>query len=247
MKLRADIALVEQGLAPTRARAQALILAGKVYCGDRRVEKSGIALAEGAILTVKGLDPYVSRGGHKLAGALKTLAVTVTDLVAVDVGASTGGFTDCLLQHGARLVYAVDVGHGQLAEKLRQDPRVVSMERTNARDLTPAHFPEAIQLVVVDASFIGIEKLMPAIAGIAVPGTRLLALIKPQFEAGREEATRGRGVISDPQVREAAIERGRAAVRDHGFRLIGECDSEVRGPKGNLERFVFGERLLLPA
>jgi 23S rRNA (cytidine1920-2'-O)/16S rRNA (cytidine1409-2'-O)-methyltransferase len=158
------------------------------------------------------------------------------------VGASTGGFTDCLLQHGASRVYAVDVGHGQLAEKLRQDPRVVIRDRTNARHLTSESFPEPIQLTVVDASFISLDKLLPAIADFAAPGSRLLALIKPQFEVGREEATRSRGVVSDQAVRQQAIARALEGVAAVGFHVLGDCPCRVPGPKGNVEHFVLAQR-----
>lgn len=242
MKLRADVALVERALAASRAQAQALILAGRVYSGERRIEKSGELVPEGAELVVRGGPRFVSRGGDKLEGALGDLGVDVTGAVVVDVGASTGGFTDCVLQHGAARVYAVDVGHGQLAHELRDDPRVTVMERTNARHLDAGSFPEPITLVVVDASFIGIDKLMPAIAKMLGPGGRLLALVKPQFEAGREAARRARGVIKDPAVRAAAIGEARAAIAAAGFALDGECDSRVAGPKGNVERFVLATR-----
>jgi 23S rRNA (cytidine1920-2'-O)/16S rRNA (cytidine1409-2'-O)-methyltransferase len=242
MKTRADVALVEQGLAPTRARAQALILAGRVFWGERRVEKAGFQLPADAPLQVRGGDRFVSRGGLKLEGALDTMGLDPRDLVAVDVGASTGGFTDCLLQRGARRVYAVDVGHGQLADKLRKDPRVVVMERTNARHLDRDSFTEPIDLVVVDASFISIDKLVDAIADFVANGGLLLALVKPQFEAGRSEASRGKGVIRDPLTREAAIERARSAIEQAGFAIEQECDSRVHGPKGNVERFVLARR-----
>ncbi|GMV15438.1 MAG: TlyA family RNA methyltransferase [Polyangiaceae bacterium] len=243
MKLRADVALVERALAASRTQAQALILAGRVFSGERRVEKAGELLADDAELQVRGAPRFVSRGGDKLEGALTELAVDVADQVVLDIGASTGGFTDCVLQHGASRVYAVDVGHGQLAQKLRADPRVVVMERTNARHLSAASFPEPIGLVVVDASFIGIEKLMPAISAILPRAGRLLALVKPQFEAGRDAARRARGVIRDPEVRSAAIAEARAAIEAAGFDVLSECDSRVAGPKGNVERFVLATRL----
>ncbi|MBI3201707.1 MAG: TlyA family RNA methyltransferase [Myxococcales bacterium] len=238
MKLRADVLLVERALAGSRTQARALILAGRVYSGERRVEKAGETLAEDADLSVRGGPRYVSRGGDKLEGALADLEVEVSGSVVVDVGASTGGFTDCVLAHGASEVFAVDVGHGQLAQKLRDDPRVVVMERTNARHLTADSFPKSIELVVVDASFIGLDKLMPAIAAILPAGGRLLALIKPQFEAGREAVRRGRGVIRDPEIRRAAIAGAKAAIEAAGFEIRGECDCRVPGPKGNVECFV---------
>lgn len=242
-KERADLLLVSRGLAPSRAKAQALILAGRVYVGERRVEKSGETLDSTVELLVRETNRFVSRGGDKLAGALEALALRVDDLVCVDIGASTGGFTDCLLQSGATRVYAVDVGHGQLAQSLRSDSRVVVMERTNARDLDDRSFPEPIQLVVVDASFIGLGKLLPAIRAILPVGASLLALIKPQFEVGREAARRTKGVIKDPEMRERAIEDVRASIRAHGFDLLGECDSTLPGPKGNVEHFVHARRV----
>ena len=239
---RADELLVARGLLPSRSKAQAYILGGRVWSGDRRIEKAGQLLAVDAPLDVKMGPRFVSRGGEKLEGALQTLGVDPARAVCVDVGASTGGFTDCLLQHGATKVYAVDVGHGQLDPKLRRDPRVVTMERTNARDLVREAFSEPIALVVVDASFIGLEKLLPALARLLRSGGRLLALVKPQFEAGRREAQRGRGVIRDPAVRESAIARVRSAIASSGFELVAECDSCLPGPKGNLERFVLARR-----
>jgi 23S rRNA (cytidine1920-2'-O)/16S rRNA (cytidine1409-2'-O)-methyltransferase len=241
-KTRADIRLVELGLVESRTRAQARILAGQVFFGTRRIDKAGDQVPEDAQLSVTELERYCSRGGRKLEGALLELQVDVAGLVAVDVGASTGGFTDCLLQHGAARVYAVDVGHGQLAEKLRQDARVVIMDRTNARHLTRASFPEPVALGVVDASFISLDKLLPAIAEFLPGGGRLLALIKPQFEVGREEATRGRGVISDEAVRADAIARALSAVTAAGFDVLGECPCRVPGPQGNVEHFVLARR-----
>ncbi len=226
----------------SRTRAQARILAGQVFLDTRRIEKAGELVAEDAELRVTELERYCSRGGRKLEGALKDLAVDVTGVVAVDVGASTGGFTDCLLQHGAAKVYAVDVGHGQLAEKLRRDARVAVMDRTNARTLEPSSFPEPIQLCVVDASFISLDKLLPAIAGFLPPGARLLALIKPQFEVGREEATRSRGVISDPALRGAAVADALADVASAGFTLLADAPCRVPGPQGNVEHFVLAAR-----
>jgi 23S rRNA (cytidine1920-2'-O)/16S rRNA (cytidine1409-2'-O)-methyltransferase len=241
-KQRADVLLVERGLAPSRARAQALILAGRVFSAERRIEKSGETLAADGALEVRGGSRFVSRGGDKLDAALDALEVKVTDVTAVDVGASTGGFTDCLLQRGARQIYAVDVGRGQLAQKLRDDARVVVRERVNARHLDATAFPELIDFVVVDASFIGLDKLLPAIARVLAPGGRLLALVKPQFEAGRDAARRARGVIRDPAVRDAAIASARDAVIAAGFEVLGECDSAVPGPKGNVERFLLALR-----
>jgi 23S rRNA (cytidine1920-2'-O)/16S rRNA (cytidine1409-2'-O)-methyltransferase len=242
MKTRADLLLVEQGLAGTRAQAQSLLLAGRVYWGERRIDKAGTQLPREAELELRGADRYVSRGGIKLEGALRTLAIPVSGRTCADIGASTGGFTDCLLQHGASKVYAVDVGQGQLADRLRIDSRVVVRERTNARNLAPGDFAERIDLMVVDASFIGIEKLLPALASVLTAGAQLLVLVKPQFEAGREQARKGRGVIRDPEIRQAAIDGARAAILGAGFELLGACDSSLPGPKGNLEHFVWATR-----
>jgi 23S rRNA (cytidine1920-2'-O)/16S rRNA (cytidine1409-2'-O)-methyltransferase len=243
-KARADQLLVDRGLAPSRARAQAAILAGQVFSGDARVDKPGDRLDQGAPLHVVARSRFVSRGGDKLDRALAALGGfdDLTGRVALDVGASTGGFTDCLLQRGARLVYAVDVGRAQLHERLRADPRVAARERTNARDLAAADFSETIGLAVVDASFIGIDKLVPALARVLPAGGELVALVKPQFEAGRAEVARGRGVIRDEAVRERAIEGARAAIVAGGFVVVGEVDSEVAGPKGNVERFIHARR-----
>jgi 23S rRNA (cytidine1920-2'-O)/16S rRNA (cytidine1409-2'-O)-methyltransferase len=238
VKVRADLLLVERGLAASRAQAQAMLLAGRVFSGERRVDKSGTLLPADAAITVRETDRYVSRGGTKLEGALDDMNVDVAAVTALDIGASTGGFTDCLLQRGARRVYAVDVGHAQLAEKLRRDPRVVSMERTNARHLTRAAFPERIELVVVDASFIGLPKLLPAIVDILDGAGRLLALIKPQFEVGREQARRHRGVITDPELRQQAIDSVLAEISAQGLLVLGTADSKLPGPKGNREAFV---------
>jgi 23S rRNA (cytidine1920-2'-O)/16S rRNA (cytidine1409-2'-O)-methyltransferase len=241
-KIRLDALLVERGLVPTRSVAVGCILAGRVYSGDRRLDKPGTALDREVPLAVRELPRYVSRGGVKLEGALLALGLDVQSRVWLDVGASTGGFTDCLLQHGAARVYAVDVGRGQLAEKLRQDPRVINRESTNARNLTRADFPEPIGGVVVDASFIGLGKLLPALAQVLSPGGWLLAMIKPQFEAGRELAREHRGVISDTALRASIIESVTREVAQHGFRVLGSCDSTLAGPKGNLEHFVHAER-----
>jgi 23S rRNA (cytidine1920-2'-O)/16S rRNA (cytidine1409-2'-O)-methyltransferase len=243
---RADVLLVERELCPTRARAQALIMAGRVFSGEIRIEKAGSLVAKDAPLVVRGDDnPYVSRGGLKLQGALDAFIPHGLDpagKVALDVGASTGGFTDCLLMRGATRVYAVDVGWGQLHEKLRVDPRVVVRERENARELDRASFPEPIALVVVDASFIGIGSLMPAIARVLDVGGELCAMVKPQFEVGRDEAKRSRGVIKDEGIRSAAIESATAAIESAGFDVIASVDSTLPGPKGNVERFVYARR-----
>ncbi len=242
-RARADALLVARGLAPSRAQAQALIMAGAVTSADRRIDKPGALLDETAPLAVAARPRFVSRGGDKLDFALGALGVEVAGLVCPDVGASTGGFTDCLLQRGAARVYAVDVGYGQLAEKLRKDPRVDPRERVNARDLQPTDFAPPPDLVVVDASFIGLGKLIAAIARVLPAGGILVALVKPQFEAGREAASRGRGVIRDEDTRLAAIAGARRAVEDAGFTVLGEVDSAVHGPRGNVERFLHARRV----
>ena len=242
-RVRADALLVSRGLAASRAQAQALIMAGEVTSGERRVDKPGALLAEGAPLAVASRPRFVSRGGDKLDFALGALGVEVAGRICLDVGASTGGFTDCLLQRGAARVYAVDVGYGQLAEKLRKDPRVDVRERVNARDLAPGDLSPPPDLVVIDASFIGIGKLIGAVARLLPAGGELCALVKPQFEAGREAASRGRGVIRDEGVRLAAIADARAAIEAAGFVVLGEADSAVHGPKGNVERFVRARKL----
>jgi 23S rRNA (cytidine1920-2'-O)/16S rRNA (cytidine1409-2'-O)-methyltransferase len=242
-KRRIDLILVERELAPTRAQAQALILAGKVFTGDRRIDKAGTELDPSIELIVREPERFVSRGGHKLEGALDALGCHVEGAVCADVGASTGGFTDCLLQRGASKVYAIDVGHGQLAHKLASDPRVVVMDRANARHLTPEVFAERLDLVVVDASFISLEKLLPAIASWMTPSARLLAMIKPQFEVGRDEARKSRGVIRDASVRSAAIDHVLGAIREAGFEVHGGADSDVPGPKGNVEYFVLATKI----
>ena len=243
MKVRADQLLVTQKLAPSRAKAQALILAGKVYVGETRIDKAGALVAEDAAITVRGGDhPYVSRGGVKLAGALDSFGVDPKGKRCLDLGASTGGFTDCLLQRGAASVAAVDVGYGQLAHSLRTDPRVLVLERTNAKTLEPEQIGGACDLVVVDASFIGLGKLMDAIARNTRPGGELVALVKPQFEVGREEASKTRGVVRDPALRSRAIEAATADVRGAGFEILGTADCVIEGPKGNLEAFVHARR-----
>jgi len=243
VKVRADQLLVVRDLAPTRARAQALVLAGKVYVGETRIDKAGALLPEDAPILVRGGDhPYVSRGGVKLQGALDAFGVDPKGKRCVDLGASTGGFTDCLLQRGAASVAAVDVGYGQLAHSLRIDPRVLVLERTNARTLAPDQIGGAAELIVIDASFIGLGKLLPAVVRCLAPGGELVALVKPQFEVGREEASRSRGVVRDPEVRSRAIEGATKDVADAGLEVLGTCDSSLEGPKGNLEAFVHARR-----
>ena len=237
-KIRADQLLADRGLAESRTRAQALILAGLVYSGDRKIDKAGQPLGIDTPLTVKGRDhPWVSRGGLKLDHALTHFGWDVMGAVAIDVGSSSGGFTDVLLTRGAAKVYAVDVGHGQLAWKLREDPRVVVLERTNARHITAEHIPEPIDLVVCDASFIALEKVLPAALGLARAGARLAALIKPQFEAGRDEVGRG-GVVRDPAVHQAVCDAVVGWLGAIGWSVAGVVPSPITGPEGNIEFLV---------
>jgi 23S rRNA (cytidine1920-2'-O)/16S rRNA (cytidine1409-2'-O)-methyltransferase len=216
-----------------------------VWNAEQRVDKPGSLLPATTALRLVSGPRFVSRGGEKLEHALEAFAaagLNVSGKICVDIGAATGGFTDCLLQRGAALVHAVDVGYGQLHPRLRADPRVVVRERVNARSLTAADFAERIELVVVDASFISLGKLLAAIAAMVPAGGELVALVKPQFEAGRIEVSRGRGVIRDERVREQAIATGREAVRAGGFEVVAETDSPIRGPKGNLERLLYARR-----
>ncbi|MFS2009066.1 TlyA family RNA methyltransferase [Azospirillum sp. CT11-132] len=239
-RVRVDVALVERGLAESRAKAQALILAGLVYSETKRIDKAGDLIAAEAPLAVKGQDhPWVSRGGLKLVKGLDVFAIDPTGLTAVDVGASTGGFTDVLLTRGAAKVYAVDVGHGQLAWKLRTDPRVVVLEKTNARHLTSAEIPDPIDLVVCDASFIGLEIVLPAALALVVPGGRLVALIKPQFEVGKGRVGKG-GVVREPELHREVCDRIRAWLDAlPGWRVLDITESPITGPEGNKE-FLIG-------
>jgi 23S rRNA (cytidine1920-2'-O)/16S rRNA (cytidine1409-2'-O)-methyltransferase len=242
-RVRIDQLLVDRGLAPTRARAQSLILAGQVFVGSVRIDKAGAPVRDDAPIAVRSAaQPYVSRGGTKLAGALEAFGIEVRNLRCLDLGASTGGFTDCLLQRGAARVVAVDVGYGQLASKLRSDPRVVVMERTNARMLTPDDIDGPADLVTVDASFIGLSKLMPAVARCAQIDGTLVALVKPQFEVGRVHASRGKGVVRDETLRTEAVENAVESVRRAGFDVLGQRESVLAGPKGNREVFVWARK-----
>ena len=241
-RVRIDRLLVERGLVASRERARRLVMAGDVLVGDRPVTKPGVEVPADAEVRLRASDsPYVSRGGEKLAGALDAFGLEVRDLVALDVGASTGGFTDCLLQRGARRVIALDVGYGQLAWKLRLDPRVVVIERTNARHLTPASLPEAPDLAVIDVSFISLGAVLPAVASVVCPGGAVVALVKPQFEVGRGRVGKG-GVVRDPALRAEAVASVRAAAERLGFAVRGEAESVLPGPKGNREVFVWLER-----
>jgi 23S rRNA (cytidine1920-2'-O)/16S rRNA (cytidine1409-2'-O)-methyltransferase len=234
-KTRADQMLVDRGLAESRAKAQALILAGLVFSGERKIEKAGQALAAEAPLEVRGREhPWVSRGGTKLAHALDHFGWDVTGAVALDVGSSTGGFTDVLLQRGAARVFAVDVGTNQLAWKLRQDPRVIVHEQTNARYLTDATVTEPVDIVVCDASFISLAKVLDKAIDFAKADGRLVALVKPQFEAERGEIGKG-GVVRDPAVHERVCQAAAAWVTSRGWSVEGVVESPITGPEGNVE------------
>jgi 23S rRNA (cytidine1920-2'-O)/16S rRNA (cytidine1409-2'-O)-methyltransferase len=242
-KVRLDQLLVARGLSPSRARAQAIILAGEDTVAGTKMDKAGALVDEAAPVEVRARDhPFVSRGGVKLAGALDAFAMGVDGLACLDLGASTGGFTDCLLQRGAARVVAVDVGYGQLDYRLRRDPRVVVMERTNARTLAVDAIGGPADLTVVDASFIGIALLVPAIARCTRDGGELVALVKPQFEVGREEASRGRGVVRDEAVRRGAVEGAALAIQAEGFDVLAQHDSVLPGPRGNREVFLRARR-----
>ena len=238
-KIRADQLLVDAGLAESRARAQALILAGLVYLGDRKIEKAGQQVPADAELDVRGRDhPWVSRGGIKLAHALEAFDIDVTGFVAIDVGSSTGGFTDVLLTKGAARVYAVDSGTNQLAWKLRSDDRVIVHEQTSARILTQAHVPEPVDIIVCDASFISLAKVLEKPIGFARPGAHLVALIKPQFEAQREEVGKN-GVVRDPAVHERVCAEVRDWVVAQGWTVAGLTPSPITGPQGNIEFLLY--------
>ena len=238
-KVRADQLLVDTCQAESRARAQALILAGHVFLGEKKVEKAGQQVAPDAVLDVRGRDhPWVSRGGIKLAHAIAEYAIDVTGHVAMDVGSSTGGFTDVLLTNGAVRVYAVDSGTNQLAWKLRSDDRVVVHEQTSARILTHAHIPEPIDIIVCDASFISLAKVLERPLTFARPGAALVALIKPQFEAGREEVGKG-GVVRDPAIHQRVCDEAVAWAQGNGWSVMGVTQSPITGPQGNVEFLLY--------
>jgi 23S rRNA (cytidine1920-2'-O)/16S rRNA (cytidine1409-2'-O)-methyltransferase len=235
MKSRLDLLLVARGLAQTRQRAQAMILAGRVSVDGRRIDKAGASIDENADVRVAGpAMPYVSRGGLKLQAALEAFGIDPSGHVCLDVGASTGGFTDCLLKRGARRVYAVDVGHGQLDARLRDDPRVVLRERVNARYLDRTAIPEPAGIATVDLSFISARLVLPAVAPLLAPGGILIVLVKPQFEAGRKEVPKG-GVVKSEPVQRRVVEEIEATGRDLGLQPIGALPSPVLGARGNQE------------
>ncbi len=235
MKKRLDILALEQGLAESREKARRLIMAGQVFVGGHPQTKPGHEYPADAVLEVRGQERFVSRGGEKLEGAFAAFALDVEGLVCADIGASTGGFTDCLLQHGAAKVYAIDVGRGQLHWKLREDPRVVCIEEVNARYLAAEHLPEPPAFAVIDVSFISLTLILPALIPLLAPGAQLVTLIKPQFEAGRDQVGKG-GVVRDPEVHTQVQERIRRFGEDElALRWLGLAESPLRGPAGNVE------------
>ena len=241
-KIRVDQLLVERALAQSRSRAAALVMAGHVMIGDKKASKPGQQVAHDADITLIGKDhPWVSRGGIKLAHALEEFGIEVAGVVAMDVGSSTGGFTDVLLTNGAARVYAVDSGTNQLAWKLRSDDRVIVHEQTSARILTDVHIPEAIGIIVCDASFIGLSKVLERPLTFARPGAQLIALIKPQFEAGREEVGKG-GVIRDAKVHKRVCDEVQAWLEDSGWQVKGLTTSPITGPKGNVEFLIWAAK-----
>ena len=238
-KRRADVELVLRGLAESRTRAQALIMAGDVFSGGQRIDKAGQLLAPDAALELRRRDhPWVSRGGIKLAHALDRFGISSVGKVALDLGAATGGFTDVLLDRGARRVYAVDVGRGQLAWRLRSDPRVIVLERTNARYLSRSDVPEAAAIITCDVSFIGLETALPAALALAAPGADLVALIKPQFEVGKGEVGKG-GVVRDAALHAAVCRRIETWLAERpGWSVRGVIESPILGPRGNKEFLI---------
>ena len=240
-KSRLDLLLVERGLAETRTQAQALILAGDVFVGEQPAEKPGSLVPGDAPLRLRQKLRYVSRGGLKLEGALRQLAISVEGKICVDIGASTGGFTDCLLQAGAQRVYAIDVGRGQLHSRLAADPRVVSREGVNARYLSEADLPELVDVATVDVSFISLTQVLPAVLRRLRQGGTLIALVKPQFEVGRSKVAKG-GVVKDPVAREQAIRKIAAFLEGEGLRVLGRLDSPIAGPAGNIEVLIAATR-----
>lgn len=238
-KVRIDRLLVEKGLVSSREKAQALIMAGCVFIGDTEISKPGHAVADDVEIRIKGEDhPYVSRGGVKLAHALENFKIDVRDLVCLDVGASTGGFTDCLLQSGAKKVYAVDVGYGQLAMKLQNDPRVVIIDRQNIRFIQSDQLPDQIDIIVIDVSFISLELIFPSVISFLKDGGLVVALIKPQFEVGRELVGKG-GIVKDNSAHKLAVEKVLKSAEANGLVHIDTIDSPIEGTKGNKEFLAF--------
>jgi 23S rRNA (cytidine1920-2'-O)/16S rRNA (cytidine1409-2'-O)-methyltransferase len=238
-KDRVDIVLVERGMVSSREKARALIMAGKVTVEGKSVTKPGIQIKVDAQVSVEGeTSPYVSRGGEKIEGALRAFGIDPKGMIVMDVGASTGGFTDCILQKGAKRVYAIDVGYGQLAWRLQKDPRVISLERRNIRYLPREEVPEETDLIVIDTSFISVEKFLPHLLGFLKRGGAILSLIKPQFEVGKGEVGKG-GVVRDKALHEKVIDRISNFSRGLGLTVLGVTESPLLGPKGNREFFIY--------
>ena len=238
-KERLDVLLVEQGLAASRERAKRLIMAGQILVDEQRLDKAGTMVSAAANLRVVGEDlPYVSRGGLKLEKGMALFCVLLTDRVAADIGASTGGFTDCMLQNGAAKVYAIDVGYGQLDWKLRTDARVVNMERTNIRNVTPEMLGQLLDFASIDVAFISLDKVLPVVRRLLTSDGAVIALIKPQFEAGKERVGKN-GVVRDPQVHEDVIRQVLTVAETQGFIPAGLTFSPVKGPKGNIEYLLY--------
>lgn len=238
-KIRLDTLLVDRGLVESKTKAQAVVMAGLVFSGEKRLDKPGAQVRDDLAVEVRGQPhPWVSRGGLKLEKGLAAFEIDPTGRTAIDVGASTGGFTDVLLQGGATKVYAIDVGRGQLAWKLRSDDRVVVLEKTNARHLTTEHVSEPVDLVVCDASFISLLTVLPAALDLLTPSGHLIALIKPQFEAGREQVGKG-GVVRDPEIHQAVCEKVEIWLTELGWTVLGITESPITGPEGNVE-FLIG-------
>lgn len=239
-KIRLDQLLVEKGLAESREKAQRLILAGQVLVDGYPAPKPGQSLMPDHKIVLKEAERFVSRGGEKLEGAMENFPIDLSGKICLDIGSSTGGFTDCMLQHGAVKVYAVDVGKGQLHWKLREDPRVVLMEGVNARYLTPADLPELADFASIDTSFISLTNILPAVRTLLKPGGEIVSLIKPQFEAGKEEVDKGRGVITDPAIHEEVIFKIRTfGTEELGLEWLGLATSPLKGPKGNVEFLAY--------
>lgn len=239
MKKRLDVLVYEKGLAPSREKAKAIIMAGQVYADNQKADKCGTVYEETVNLEVRGnAMPYVSRGGYKLEKAMSSFGLDLKDKITMDIGASTGGFTDCMLQNGAKKVYSIDVGYGQLAWKLRNDERVVNLERTNMRKVTREQVPDPIDFFSVDVSFISLRLILPVARQLMADGAQAVCLIKPQFEAGREKVGK-KGVVRDPKVHEEVVESIFRFCLDNGFDVLGLDYSPIKGPEGNIEYLIF--------
>lgn len=239
MKKRLDILVFERGLAESREKAKAIIMAGQVYADNQKADKCGASYDESVKLEVRGnVMPYVSRGGYKLEKAIKSFDLDLTGKIAMDIGASTGGFTDCMLQNGAKKVYSIDVGYGQLAWKLRNDERVVNLERTNMRKVTREQVPDPIDFFSVDVSFISLRLILPVARELTAENAQAVCLIKPQFEAGREKVGK-KGVVRDPKVHEEVVEGIYNFCLDNGFDVLGLDYSPIKGPEGNIEYLIY--------